>query len=415
MLRQRLLVQLTLTFILSPWLTVMAIALLAFGSLFSLQRARRALTRGTEIRDAMEESAGSGFRLHAGLKAALAQGTVCAFMDEYRSSLQRTAGRATGFARDFFSARQVAAFASAGVAAVLLLVGVQLLHLLLPVLIASLALFARMTGPAQMLQTSAIEAAAYAPSFAAIERRIGKPERRVASASSAAPLDWKRLELDDVAFEHQPGVGLAATSMRLKHGEWLGIEGASGSGKTTLIDLVAGLLAPERGKMTVDGQVLTGETLDRWRSGIAYVGQESSVFSDTVRGNLLAEGAAADNVALWQALETVGLAERVRAFPNGINEYVGDRGSQLSGGERQRLVLARGLLRRPSLLILDEATAALDAESEAGLVERLKALQPRPAALIVAHRQSTLNHCDSVISIQHGVVSTAKESLSTAK
>src|SRR5690349_8797195 len=174
-------------------------------------------------------------------------------------------------------------------------------------------------------------------------------------------------------------------------------------GKTTLIDLLAGLLAPQGGRIAVDHQPLA-DVLDRWRAAIAYVGQDSSAVNDSVRGNLLAEGAAADDAGLWHSLELVGLSERVRAFPRGLDEYVGDRGSQLSGGERQRLVLARALLRKPSLLILDEATAALDKEAEAVLVERLKALAPRPAALIVAHRESTLSHCDSVISIQHGVV-----------
>jgi len=99
-------------------------------------------------------------------------------------------------------------------------------------------------------------------------------------------------------------------------------------------------------------------------------------------------------------LERVGLLGRVRAFPNGLDQEVGDRGSQLSGGERQRLVIARGLLRRPSLLILDEATAALDADGEAELLKELRALAPRPAALVIAHRESTLIHCDSVIRIQ---------------
>ena len=111
---------------------------------------------------------------------------------------------------------------------------------------------------------------------------------------------------------------------------------------------------------------------------------------------------------MWQALEAVGLGQRVRALPAGLNESVGDRGSQLSGGERQRLVLARALLRRPSLLILDEATAALDPESEAQLIERLKAIEPRPAALVVVHRESTLRHCDSLVSIQHGIVRAAE-------
>jgi ATP-binding cassette subfamily C protein len=97
----------------------------------------------------------------------------------------------------------------------------------------------------------------------------------------------------------------------------------------------------------------------------------------------------------------VGLVTRVRAFPGGLDQSVGDRGSQLSGGERQRLVLARALLRKPSLLILDEATAALDSDSEALLLERLRALDPRPAALVVAHRQSSLAYCDSILPIQH--------------
>jgi len=147
--------------------------------------------------------------------------------------------------------------------------------------------------------------------------------------------------------------------------------------------------------------------LERWRAGLVYVGQEASVFDNRVRANLLAEGAEASDDLLWQALAIVGLAERVRTMPAGLDEQVGDRGSQLSGGERQRLVLARALLRRPSLLILDEATAALDADSEATLIDRLKAQVPRAAAIVVAHRESTLRHCDSVITIQHGAVTRA--------
>ena len=399
-----LVVQLTLTFLLSPRLTLLAIGFLALAFLLSLRSARRGVQSGIEIMDAIEQSAGSGFKLHAGLKAALAQGTVPAFIEEYRSSLDRAVGRFGSFARDYGLARQSAAFAAAVVAAILLLVGVRVLHLPFPVLIASLVLFARMSAPAQMLQNSVIEAAASAPAFAAIERQIGKLDGHVAATPPAEPLQWERLAMDEASFEHRPGLGLMATSLQLYRGQWLGVEGASGAGKSTLVDLAAGLLRPQGGSVTVDGRSLAGETLEQWRSALAYVGQDGMVFSDSVRGNLLAEGAKADNVDLWQVLDIVGLGERIRAFPEGINENVGDRGSLLSGGERQRLVLARALLRRPSQLILDEATAALDPEGEAALIERLKALNPRPAALVVAHRQSTLSHCDSVISIQHGVV-----------
>jgi ATP-binding cassette subfamily C protein len=191
---------------------------------------------------------------------------------------------------------------------------------------------------------------------------------------------------------------LAPTDIRLERGQWLGIDGPSGAGKTTLADLVAGLLPSN---LAVDGRALEGETLERWAASLAYVGQEGSLFDDSVRGNLLADGATASDEQLWGALDAVGLSDRIRALPAGLDERIGDRGTRLSGGEAQRLALARAWLRGASLWILDEATAALDAASEARLIERLRALDPRPAAIVIAHRQSTLAYCDSVLTIQH--------------
>jgi len=400
-------VQLTLTFLLSPELTLVAVVFLAAGSMISVRLTRRGVHSGIDMTGAMEESAGSGFRLHAGLKAALAQGTVPAFLEEYRSSLGRTASQFSRFARDYSTAQQGAAFGAAVIAAVLLLVGVRILALPFPILLTSLILFARMSNPAQQLQANALRTAAYAPAFAAIEHLLGPLEWGIPEARSQSPLKWQLLELDGVVFEHQSGLGLRHVSLRLESGRWLGIGGASGAGKTTLVDVVAGLSAPQKGTILVDQKPLAGETLEEWRASIAYVGQEGTVFSDSVRGNLLAEGADAGDDGLWQVLETVGLAGRVRAFAGLLDESVGDRGSQLSGGERQRLVLARALLRRPTLLILDEATAALDPAAEADLLHRLRNMEPRPAALVVAHRDSTLRHCDSVLTIQNGALNSA--------
>ncbi|MBW0008459.1 MAG: ABC transporter ATP-binding protein [Sphingomonas sp.] len=400
-----------ITILLSAKLTLVALAFLAAAALLSLRTARRGAKSGFAISEAMDAAAGSGHRLHAGLKAALAQGTVGAFLDEYRSSLQRTAAESSGFVRQYSSARYWSAAGMAIAAAVLLLVGVRVLALPFPILVTSLVLFARMSAPAQLLQSSWVLAASCAPAFAAIERRLGTLQPTHPASVSAAPLQWRRLEIEDVTFEHQPERGLRGLSLTLGNGEWIGIRGASGAGKTTLLDLVVGLLSPQEGELTVDGRPIA-EVIDRWQAAVAYAGQEGVVFSDSVRGNLLAEGADASDDELWDALGSVGLADRVRAFPDGLEQDVGDRGSHLSGGERQRLVLARALLRKPSLLILDEATAALDAEGEASLLDRLRALHPRPAALVVAHRESTLSHCDSVISTQHGKVSAAQSSFS---
>jgi len=400
-----LVVQMAVAFFLSPALTVVAIASLAIAGFVSSRFIHRSARRGLAISGAMDESAGSGFRLHAGLKAALAQGAVPAFLAEYRHSLSRTARQMSDLARDYSASQQLTAFGAAVVAALLLLIGVRILALPFAILVTSLVVFARMNGPVQMLQNGAVRSSAFAPAFAAIEARLGPLDWALPQHKAVERLSWNELRIDRVRYQHAPGLGIAEASLLIGNGEWLGIGGQSGAGKTTLIDLVAGLLLPESGSVEVDGRKLEGDTLERWRASIAYVAQEGSVFNDSVLGNLLADGVRATQDELWQALETAGLAERVRAFSAGLNESVGDRGSHLSGGERQRLAIARALLRKPSLLILDEATSALDPASESAIIERLKALEPRPAAFVVAHRESTLKHCDSVALIQHGVVS----------
>jgi ATP-binding cassette subfamily C protein len=395
-------VQFGLTLLLSPVLALIAFAIMLLGFLAAVHWTKRGVSSGLAFAEQSEQSTGSGFRLHAGLKAALAQGSVPQFLHEYAAALDRARGELVRFSRDVNASRQLAGLAAAVAAALLLLVGLRVLALPFPVLIASLALFARMVTPALALQQSAQNLTAYAQSFGAIRRRLGKiepvAEPRV---ETAAPLQWRELRLDGVGFEHPGGLGLAPISLVLRNADWIGIGGPSGAGKTTLIDLVAALIEPRGGKITIDGQALDGGRLGQWRAALAYVGQDGAVFNDSVRGNLNAGASAAADDDLWQVLESVGLAGRVRAFDRGLDELVGDRGSQLSGGERQRLMIARALLRKPSLLILDEATSALDADGEAALLHSLRALDPRPAALVVAHRESTLVHCDSVVAIQH--------------
>ena len=204
-----LLVQLGLAFLLSPALAAVASCFLIAGGLLSARAAARSVRRGFAITDGMEESAASGFRLHAGLKAALAQGTVTAFLAEYRASLLRAAHQYGGFARDYSLSRQTAAFAAALVAAILLLVGVEGLALPFPLLIASLILFARMNAPAQMLQNSLLQAAAYAPSFAAIQRRLGRIDTGVSDRPRHRAVEWHELAFKSAGYRHSSGRGVS--------------------------------------------------------------------------------------------------------------------------------------------------------------------------------------------------------------
>ena len=394
-------IQLGLAALLSARFAAIALLILAAAFAASLQLTRRGAKSGMALAQRYEESAGSGFRFHAGLKAALAQGAVSQFLNEYGATLASARDESVRSLRDLALSRALAFLGSAAAAGLLFFVGFRLLDLPFAILATSLVLFARLVGPAQQLQQSAQNLALYAPSFAAIEGRLGKLQSAARDEAVPALLDWSQLRLDQLRFEHRPGLGLDSFTAELARGEWLGIGGPSGAGKTTLVDLVAGLLEPQYGAITVDGRPLAGDQLERWRASLSYVGQEGALFDDTVRRNLLLGDAQVPEADLWAALELAGLADRVRRFGNGLDERVGDRGSALSGGERQRLAIARALLRRPSLLILDEATSALDVGSESALLDRLRALDPRPAALIVAHRPSTLAHCDSVVTIQH--------------
>ena len=396
-------VQLALAAYLSLAMSLVAVAIIGAGYALSWPWIRRGSRTGMRLSDTYELSAAAGFRLHAGLKAALAQGTVPYFLAEYRSSLSKLFADFVTLARDSAVVRASGGVASASAAALLLLIGDRVLDLSFAVLLPLLILFARMSGPAQALQQYVQGAVAAAPAFAAIERRIGPLGSAIeVGPPNIKPLDWAELRVVDVSYRHESGAGIDHCSLSLRRGEWLGIGGASGSGKTTLVDLIAGLIAPDAGALLVDGETLEGELTERWKRSIAYVGQAELVFDDTIRGNLKADGFAGAEAMMWEALEVVGLAERVRGLPESLDQHVGDRGSNLSGGERQRLALARALLRRPALLILDEATSALDVQSEQIILGRVRQGDPRLAALVVAHRTIAFERCDFTVKLDRG-------------
>jgi ATP-binding cassette, subfamily C, bacterial len=179
--------------------------------------------------------------------------------------------------------------------------------------------------------------------------------------------------------------------------------GVSGGGKTTLADLLLGLLRPDQGRILVDGTPLDQMDLAAWRRGIGYVAQESFLFNDTIRQNLLPDEGAPDE-ELLEALRTARLDDFVTRLPAGLDTVVGERGVRLSGGERQRLALARALVRRPRLLVLDEATSALDYENEALIRQALERLHGETTVVMITHRLPLARSADRVYVLDRGRV-----------
>ncbi|WP_058309275.1 ABC transporter ATP-binding protein [Gracilibacillus massiliensis] len=182
------------------------------------------------------------------------------------------------------------------------------------------------------------------------------------------------------------------------------IVGKSGAGKSTLIDLLMGLNLPETGEIKVDGMSLTSDRILSFRSSLSYVSQDPFLFNTTIRENLLIVAPHATDEALMEALEFASAAEFVNQLPIGLDTVIGDRGIKLSGGERQRIVLARAILRKPSVLVLDEATSALDTENESNIQEAIGRLKGKMTIIVIAHRLSTIRDADQVVVLEGGKI-----------
>lgn len=181
--------------------------------------------------------------------------------------------------------------------------------------------------------------------------------------------------------------------------------GSSGAGKSTLVDLMLGLLQPGAGSIEVGGRNLA-DLMPEFRSRIGYVPQTINLVNDTLRRNIAfaLPGHAIDEDRLRAAVTMAYLDDVVNALPKGLDTMVGDQGVRLSGGQRQRIGIARAVYHEPELLILDEATSALDVATEQEVVAAVNALSGRKTIVIVAHRLSTVRHCDSIVLLDHGRV-----------
>jgi ATP-binding cassette subfamily C protein len=390
-------------------LAALAVGLLASAaSMFDFARAGREAGIGIGRAGTYMTAIAANFL--AGLKPAYAENARTAFLQEFDAiEAQMRADRRQrrrGRIRIGLGVGLLPAIAGAG----LIWFGIVTLALPPALLIPIVVILGRMTQPLSRLNLSARQFLLNAPAidaFSALADELGAdaPPHPPRGIVPPGPIAFR-----DVGYRHAGGEGLSHISFVLPPGSFLGVTGASGAGKTTLVDLLVGILRPQQGSITAGGAPLDDAHLPAWRDSLAYVVQDAFLFHATVRANLMWGGLVADEDQMATALLVSGAAAVVAQLPQGLDTVIGEGGTPLSGGERQRLAIARALLRRPRLLILDEATNALDIAAEAALLQRLAALDPRPTIVMIAHRTESLAWCDQHIAIIGGrVVAGRKE------
>ncbi len=284
-------------------------------------------------------------------------------------------------------------------------------------------LLLRLIGPLQSLSNVRIDVMTALVSFDRVFEVLDLPSLiKEKPGAVVLPRSAARVEFDHVSFAYPDAAEVSLASLeavvrgdRREHapvlreitftaepGRMVALVGPSGAGKTTITHLVARLYDVTSGAVRVGGHDVREVALESLEAAVGYVTQDAHMFHDTVRGNLRYARPDASDEQIWSALEAAQIADLVRELPDGLDTVVGDRGYRLSGGERQRLAIARLLLKAPAIVVLDEATAHLDSESEAAVQWALDAALQGRTSLVIAHRLSTVRNADLILVVDGG-------------
>jgi len=394
------------------WLSwPITLLVLAMGLIFVLAEnglRREALLLGNRIGQTSHSLHSVVQESLTGMKLAKILGNEDRHLDKFQQSMQAFRLHQLDFQRSSSHSKARMQLGSVVILVVLLYAGFAVWRLPIAELATLIFVFARLMPLGSQLQQQLHHWLHALPALENANRLLAECRSAAEPADDLTqpPLCLRHdLTLSSVSFTY-PGreqPALSAINLRLPAKSTTAIIGASGAGKSTLADVLMGLLRPDTGSLSIDGRVLNDAERLHWRRSVAYVPQETILFNDSIRTNLLWAMPGACDDELWLALDKAA-ADFVRHLPHGLDTVVGDQGLRLSGGERQRIALARALLGRPALLILDEATSALDMENEERIRRAIVNLHGDLTVVAIGHRMATLQHADQVLVMEAGMI-----------
>jgi len=242
---------------------------------------------------------------------------------------------------------------------------------------------------------------------AASQKRINEflsKRNDIVSKNSSKKSIIGSIAFQNVSFEYKNQKILDSINFEIKKGDFLGIIGNIGSGKSTLLQLICRFLNFKKGKIRIDEEMIENFDIQYLRSHISYVPQESFLFSDTIRNNLLFGNNNASDLELSKVLDAVCMSHDVSKFKLGLETYIGERGVTLSGGQKQRLNIARALLKPSSILLMDDSLSNIDVENEKKILSNIYSLKKKKTTLIVSNRVSSISKCNQILVLNDGKI-----------
>jgi ATP-binding cassette, subfamily C, bacterial len=255
----------------------------------------------------------------------------------------------------------------------------------------------------KQMQAATLTEAGYTRTLQLIDETTRAEEK---SNGIVSPEIGNGCRFDNVSFAYGDLPVIRNASFNIPTGKITVLEGPSGSGKTTLIDLLIGFHKASAGDIFIGNTPVTQVDLKQWRKNIGYVPQELMLFHDDIKSNITLYDTKITDTDVQESMRLAGVTGFMEALPEGIDTDVGEWGTRLSGGQRQRIALARALVRKPQLLILDEVTSALDPKTEASIVENISRLRGAYTIIVITHRPAWTAIADNLLKVDSGTVRT---------